>query len=100
MRRREFIKAAAGSVVGWPLAARAQQVGKVHRIGFLGSAAAAGSAEEIESRRTGLREFGYVEGTNVAIEFRWAEGVYARLPQLVAELISTNVDVLVTDSIS
>jgi ABC-type uncharacterized transport system substrate-binding protein len=69
---------------------------RVHRIGFLGSATAAGSTEEVESLRTGLREFGYVEGTNIAIEFRWAEGVYNRLPHLVSELISTNVEVLVT----
>jgi putative tryptophan/tyrosine transport system substrate-binding protein len=96
MKRREFITLLGRAATAWPLAARAQQVGKVHRIGFLGSATAAGSAEEVESLRTGLREFGYVEGTNIAIEFRWAEGVYDRLPQLVAELISTNVDVLVT----
>jgi putative tryptophan/tyrosine transport system substrate-binding protein len=96
MKRREFITLLGRAATAWPLAARAQQVGKVHRIGFLGSATAAGSADEVESLRTGLREFGYVEGTNIAIEFRWAEGVYDRLPQLVAELISTNVDVLVT----
>jgi putative tryptophan/tyrosine transport system substrate-binding protein len=82
--------------LAWPLAARAQQAGKLHRIGFLGSATAAGSAEAVESLRTGLREFGHVEGTNVGIEFRWAEGIYDRLPQLVAELIATHVDVLIT----
>jgi putative tryptophan/tyrosine transport system substrate-binding protein len=96
MKRREFITLLGGAATAWPLAARGQQVGKVHRIGFLGSATAAGSAEEVESLRTGLREFGHVEGINIAIEFRWAEGVYDRLPHLVAELISTNVDVLVT----
>ena len=79
MKRREFVSLIGGAAA-WPLAARAQQVGKVHRIGFLGSATAAGSAEEVESLRTGLREYGYVEGTNIAIEFRWAEGVYDRLP--------------------
>lgn len=85
-----------GGAAVWPLDARAQQAGKVHRIGFLGSATAAGSAKAVESLRTGLREFGYVEGTNISIEFRWAEGVYDRLPRLVAELIATNVDVLIT----
>jgi ABC transporter substrate binding protein len=85
-----------GTVAAWPLAARAQQAGKVHRIGFLASATAAGSAKAVESLRTGLREFGYVEGTNIGIEFRWAEGIYDRLPHLVAELIATNVDVLIT----
>src|SRR5204863_9849721 len=100
MRRREFITliggAAAAPSLLWPLAARAQQAGKVHRIGFLGSATAAGSAKAVESLQTGLREFGYVEGTNIGFEFRWAEGNYDRLPQLVAELIATNVDVLIT----
>jgi ABC-type uncharacterized transport system substrate-binding protein len=95
VRRREFITLLAGAAA-WPLAARAQQAGKVHRIGFLGSATAAGSAKAVESLRTGLREFGYVEGTNIGIEVRWAEGIYDRLPQLVADLIATNVDVLIT----
>ncbi|MGB9001510.1 MAG: ABC transporter substrate-binding protein, partial [Pseudolabrys sp.] len=90
--RRQFISLFGGAVA-WPLAAHAQQAGKVHRIGFLGSATAAGSAKAVESLRTGLREFGYVEGTNIGIEFRWAEGTYDRLPHLVAELIATNVDV-------
>jgi putative ABC transport system substrate-binding protein len=96
MRRREFIRLFGSAVVAWPLAARAQQAGKVHRIGFLGSATAAGSAKAVESFRAGLREFGYVEGRNIGIEFRWAEGNYDRLSDLVADLIATNVDVLIT----
>jgi len=95
MGRREFIAVLGGAAAAWPRAARAQQAGKVHRIGFLGSATAAGSAKPVESLRTGLREFGYVEGTNIGIEFRWAEGTYERLPRLAAELIATNVDVLI-----
>src|SRR6266516_3438389 len=95
MKRREFITLLGGTAATWPLAAQAQ-TGTIHRIGFLGSATAAGSAKAVESLRTGLREFGYVEGTNVGIEFRWAEGIYDRLPHLVAELIATNVDVLIT----
>jgi hypothetical protein len=59
MIRREFITLVGGTVATWPLAARGQQAGKVHRIGFLGSATAAGSAKA--SLRTGLREFGYIE---------------------------------------
>src|SRR5438094_7341223 len=94
--RREFVRLVVGTAAAWPLAARAQQAGKVHRIGFMGSATAAGSAKAVESLRTGLREFGYVEGTNIGFEFRWAEGNYDRLLQLVAELIATNVDVLIT----
>jgi putative tryptophan/tyrosine transport system substrate-binding protein len=70
MRRREFITLIGGAAATWPLVVRAQQAGKVHRIGFLGSATAAGSAKAVESLRTGLREFGYVEGTNIGIEFR------------------------------
>jgi len=96
MRRREFIRLFSSTTVAWPLAARAQQAGKVHRIGFLGSATARGSAKAVESFRAGLREFGYVEGRNIGIEFRWAEGNYDRLSDLVANLIATNVDVLIT----
>jgi putative ABC transport system substrate-binding protein len=96
MRRREFIRLFGSAVVAWPLAARAQQAGKVHRIGFLGSATAAGSAKAVESFRAGLREFGYVEGRNIGIEFRWAQGNYDRLSDLVADLIARNVDVLIT----
>jgi ABC-type uncharacterized transport system substrate-binding protein len=96
VKRREFIALLGGAACAWPLVARAQQAGKVHRIGFLGSATAAGSAKTVESLRAWLRDFGYVEPTNIAIEFRWAEGIYDRLPDLAAELISTNVDVLIT----
>jgi putative ABC transport system substrate-binding protein len=70
VKRRDFITLLGGAVA-WPLAARAQQAGKVYRIGFLGSATAAGSAKAVESLRTGLREFGYIEGTNIGIEFRY-----------------------------
>ena len=62
MRRREFITALGGAAIAWPLVARGQQAGKVHRIGFLGSATAEGSAKAVESLRTGLSEFGYVRG--------------------------------------
>ena len=96
MRRRTFTEGIAALGVAWPLAVRAQQAGKVHRIGFLGSATARGSAKAVESFRAGLREFGYVEGRNIGIEFRWAEGNYDRLSDLVADLIATNVDVLIT----
>src|SRR5262245_50420307 len=83
VKRREFITLLGGAAAAWPLAARAQQAGKTHRIGFLGSATPAGSAKTVESLRAGLRELGYVEGTNIGIEFRWAEGNYDRLPRLV-----------------
>ena len=96
LKRREFIALVGGAAIAWPVAARAQQAGKVHRIGFLGSATAAGSANTVKSLQMGLSEFGYVEGTNIVTEFRWAEGSYDRLPRLVAELIATNVDLLIT----
>src|SRR5215212_11807596 len=99
MKRRELITllgGAAAPAILWPLAARAKQPGKVARIGFLGSATAAGSAKSVEAFRTGLRDLGYVEGNNIGIEFQWAEGKYERLTGLLAELIGRNVDVLVT----
>src|SRR5262249_17746285 len=97
MTRRDFITLLGGAAaVAWPLAVRAQQTSKVHRIGFLGSATAAGSAKAVESLQAGLREFGYIEGAKIDFEVRWAEGNYDRLPPLVAELIATNIDVLIT----
>ena len=97
MQRREFITFLGGVGAAWPPIARAQQsAGRVPRIGFLGAASAVGSAKAIDVLRTGLREFGYVEGRNIVIEFRWAEERYDRLPQLVRELVATQVDLLIT----
>jgi putative ABC transport system substrate-binding protein len=79
-----------------PLAAGAQQAGRVYRIGFLGATSPSGYAPQVEAFRGGLRDLGYVEGKNVVIEFRWAEGNYARLPELAAELVLLKPDVLVT----
>jgi putative ABC transport system substrate-binding protein len=96
MKRREFIAALGGAVAAWPLAARAQQAGKVPRIGFLGLASSSTFTSRLEGIRLGLRDFGYVEGTNITIEYRWAEGRYERLPELAAELVRSNVDLIVT----
>ena len=97
MRRRDFIKGIAGSAVtAWPLGARAQQAGKMPRIGFLGLASPSTFASRLEGFRLGLRDFGYVEGTSITIEYRWAEGRYERLPELAAELVRSNVDLIVT----
>jgi putative ABC transport system substrate-binding protein len=96
IRRREFIFTLGGAAAAWPLAARAQQLGKVPRIGFLGAASASGYARQLEGFRLGLRDLGYVEGTNIVIEYRWAQGKYEQLRELVAELIRSNVDVIVT----
>jgi putative ABC transport system substrate-binding protein len=96
IRRREFIFTLGGAAAAWPLAARAQQLGKVPRIGFLGAASASGYARQLEGFRLGLRDLGYVEGTNIVIEYRWAQGKYEHLRELAAELIRSNVDVIVT----
>jgi putative ABC transport system substrate-binding protein len=95
MRRREFILGV-GSTSAWPLAARAQQAGKVPRIGFLGMSSSSAFASRLEGFRQGLRDFGYVESSTITIEYRWAEGRYERLPELAAELVRSNVDLIVT----
>lgn len=86
----------AGGLLAAPLAAEAQQAGKVYRIGFLGSTSASAYASQVEAFRAGLRDLGYVEGKNIVMEFRWAEGNYAQLPELAAELVRLKPDVLVT----
>jgi len=94
--RRAFVASVTGGLLSAPLAAGAQPAGKVHRIGFLGNSTAALEANLVQPFRDGLRELGYVEGRDVAIEYRWAEGQYERFPALVAELIALKVEVLVT----
>jgi putative ABC transport system substrate-binding protein len=96
MKRREFISLLGGAAVGWPLAVRAQQRAKVARIGYLGLVSASWHTPRVTAFRAGLRDLGYVEGKDIVIEFRWAEGQYDRLPALVAELVRLNVDVIVT----
>ncbi len=96
MRRRELIALIGGVAATWSLTARAQQAGKIPRIGFMGNSTAALEANLIGPFRDGFRELGYEEGRNIIIEFRWAEGKYERFPALVAELLSAKVDVIVT----
>jgi len=95
MKRRTFIKLLGCAAASGPLVARAQEPGKVAKIGFLGSGSASGSTRSVEALRAGLSEHGYHEGQNISIEFRWAEGNYDRLPALAADLVRLNVDVLV-----
>jgi putative ABC transport system substrate-binding protein len=96
MRRREFISLAGGAAAAWPVAAKAQQPGKVPRIGFLWPGTAAENVNRLAGFRQGLRDLGYEQGTNIIIEDRWAEGNYERLQGLVSELVRSNVDVIVT----
>ena len=90
MRRREFITLLGGAAV-WPLAARAQQTAV---IGFLGSATPGAYQPFVSAYHAGLKETGYVEGHNVAIEYRWAQGEYALLPKMADDLIRARVSVI------
>jgi putative tryptophan/tyrosine transport system substrate-binding protein len=99
MRRRDFIKVVTGSAAVWPLNVRAQQFDERKRtIGFLAIDSEAGSAKYLDALRAGLHELGYLEGKNIAFEFRYADGKYERLAQLAAELLDYKIDVLVTYS--
>jgi putative tryptophan/tyrosine transport system substrate-binding protein len=94
MRRREFIGGLAGAVT-WPLAARAQRA-TMPVVGLLGAASAQGFAAQVAAVRQGLRELGFIEGQNLAIEYRWAEDQFDRLPALADDLVSRRVALIVT----
>ncbi len=97
MRRRDFIKGVANSAAAWPLAARAQQPGKLPTIGFLGTDASVWSPWTAAFVQR-LRELGWIEGRTIAIEYRWSEGRPARNAEIAAEFVRMKVDVIVTNA--
>jgi putative tryptophan/tyrosine transport system substrate-binding protein len=96
MDRRTFIGGIAGGLLAAPLAAPAQQVGKVYRIGILETIPASQNAAKLDALRKGLRDLGYVEGRNLIIEYRSADGRAERFPDLASELVRLKVDLIVT----
>ena len=93
MRRREFIAVVASASATWPFSARGQRPPAVPRVGYLSPGL--GPTSNLNAFKEGLRELGYVEGTNIVIEYRHAEGRFDRLPELAAELVQLRVDVVV-----
>ena len=100
MDRRTFVGAVASALLTLPLAIEAQQAGKVPRIGYLVVNSAEVSQRPLAALRQGLRERGWVEGQNIVIEVRYADGQVDQLPALVAELLRLKVDIIVTTSSS
>ena len=95
MRRRQFITLLGGAAA-WPLTARAQQPGKLPTIGFLGQSTRSATSEWTTAFVQRLRELGWIDGRNVAIEYRWGEGRNERFAQITAEFVRLKVDVIVT----
>src|SRR5262247_4082349 len=96
VRRREFITLLGGAAAAWPLAARAQQAGKLPTIGFLGTTTPSAWSQWVAAFVQRLRDFGWIEGRTIAVEYRWAEGRDERFVEIAAEFVQLKVDVIVT----
>jgi len=96
VKRREFTTLFGGAAVAWPLAARAQQAGKLPTIGFLGQSTRSAASEWVAAFVQRLRELGWMEGRTITIEYRWSEGREERFAEIAAELVRLKVDVILT----
>jgi len=96
VNRRQFITLLGSAVAAWPLAARAQQAGKVPTIGFLGQSTLSAGSEWVAAFAQRLRELGWSEGRTIAIEYRWGEGREERFAEVAAEFVRLKVDIIVT----
>jgi putative ABC transport system substrate-binding protein len=96
MRRREFITLVGGAAAAWPLAAGAQQAGRSQTIGILGPTSSTAQPEWTAGFLPRLRELGWIDGHNIAIDYRWAEGYREQFAEYAADLVRLKVDVIVT----
>jgi putative tryptophan/tyrosine transport system substrate-binding protein len=96
VKRREFITLLGGAAAAWPLAARAQQTGKLPTIGYLGATTRSAESQRVDALGERLREFGWIESRNLTVEYRYAEGRSERYAEVAAEFVRLNVDVIVT----
>src|SRR5688500_12371620 len=95
MRRREFVTLLSGAAVAWPRTARAQQPGKLPTIGFVGTTSQSAWSSWTSAFEQRLREFGWIDGRTITVEYRWAEGRSERFAEIAAEFVRLKVDVIV-----